>query len=58
MPNQRRRCMGLWCDERAYEEIATLLQLPVGTVKAHLWQGKQQLKRIVAEMDGRQGHEP
>jgi RNA polymerase sigma-70 factor (ECF subfamily) len=35
-----------------YEELAAAMQLPLGTVKTHLFRAKQQLRRILAS-DGR-----
>ena len=42
---QMRRCMTLRIDQQlGYNEIAELLGISVGAVKAHLFQGRQQLK--------------
>jgi RNA polymerase sigma-70 factor, ECF subfamily len=35
---------------RQYEEIATVLGLPMGTVKTHLFRAKEQLRRLLGEM--------
>jgi len=36
---------------RQYEEIATVLGLPMGTVKTHLFRAKEQLRRLLGEME-------
>lgn len=36
-------------EERTYEEIAAILDLPMGTVKTHLHRGRQKLKTAVQE---------
>jgi RNA polymerase sigma-70 factor, ECF subfamily len=36
---------------RQYEEIATVLGLPMGTVKTHLFRAKEQLRRLMGEME-------
>lgn len=36
---------------RQYEEIATVLGLPMGTVKTHLFRAKEQLRRLLREME-------
>lgn len=35
---------------RQYEEIASVLGLPMGTVKTHLFRAKEQLRRLLSEM--------
>jgi len=35
-------------EERSYEQIATALQLPIGTVRTHLHRGRKKLKDAVA----------
>jgi RNA polymerase sigma-70 factor, ECF subfamily len=35
---------------RQYEEIATVLGLPMGTVKTHLFRAKEQLRRLLSGM--------
>ncbi|HEX5760094.1 MAG TPA: sigma-70 family RNA polymerase sigma factor [Thermoanaerobaculia bacterium] len=45
LPPQMRRCMTLRVDQQlGYTEIAELLGISLGAVKAHLFQGRQQLK--------------
>ncbi len=34
---------------RQYDEIATVLGMPIGTVKTHLFRAKEQLRRILNE---------
>ena len=36
---------------RQYEEIASVLGLPMGTVKTHLFRAKEQLRRLLGEME-------
>ncbi len=36
---------------RQYEEIATVLGLPLGTVKTHLFRAKEQLRRLLSAME-------
>lgn len=44
LPPQRRRCIVLWAYyELTYEQIAVVMRLSVGTVKAHLAQAREQL---------------
>jgi RNA polymerase sigma-70 factor (ECF subfamily) len=50
LPPQRRRCLVLWAFQaQTYEQIATALQLSLGTVKAHLAQARKQLESLVEE---------
>jgi len=50
LPTQRRRCLVLWAyRELTYEQIATVMQLSLGTVKAHLAQARRQLESLVEE---------
>lgn len=45
LPPQRRKCMLLWAyHELSYEQIATVMQLSLGTIKAHLSQARRQLE--------------
>ncbi|MCB1034518.1 MAG: sigma-70 family RNA polymerase sigma factor [Acidobacteria bacterium] len=45
LPPQRRRCLTLWArHELSYEQIASVLRLSLGTVKAHLAQARAQLE--------------
>jgi RNA polymerase sigma-70 factor (ECF subfamily) len=36
---------------KQYEEIATVLGLPMGTVKTHLFRAKEHLRRLLGEME-------
>jgi RNA polymerase sigma factor (sigma-70 family) len=36
-------------EERSYEEIASILGLPMGTVKTHLYRARQRLKAMMGE---------
>jgi RNA polymerase sigma-70 factor (ECF subfamily) len=48
LPDQRRKCIVLWAYHGlTYEQIAVVMQLALGTVKAHLAQARQQLVRLV-----------
>ncbi|MCG8460347.1 MAG: RNA polymerase sigma factor [Holophagales bacterium] len=50
LPNQRRRCMVLWAyHELTYEQIARVMQLSLGTVKAHLAQARRQLEVLLQD---------
>lgn len=49
MPEQRRRCLMLcYFQGLTVPEIAAILRLAEGTVKAHLFQGRQQLRELLA----------
>lgn len=48
LPDQRRRCLILWAyRELTYEQIARVMRLSLGTVKAHLAQARKQLEGLV-----------
>lgn len=50
LPTQRRKCIILWAyRELSYEQIAVVMQLSIGTVKAHLAQARSQLKTLASE---------
>jgi RNA polymerase sigma-70 factor (ECF subfamily) len=50
LPTQMRQCMSLRIyQELSYQEIAVAMQLSVDTVKSHLHQGRQQLRKKLAE---------
>ena len=50
LPDQRRRCVVLWAYQGlTFQQIATVLQLKIGTVKAHMAQARQQLIHLVRE---------
>jgi RNA polymerase sigma-70 factor (ECF subfamily) len=36
-------------EERNYQEIATILRIPIGTVRTHLYRGRQKLKAMIHE---------
>ena len=38
--------------ERSYEEIAELMDLPIGTVKTYIYRGKAQLKKVMSRKTG------
>lgn len=47
LPPQRRKCVVLWAYyELTYEQIAVVMRLALGTVKAHLAQARRQLAEI------------
>jgi RNA polymerase sigma-70 factor (ECF subfamily) len=49
LPPQRRRCIILWAYQQlSYEQIAVVMRLSIGTVKAHLAQARGQLETLVA----------
>lgn len=47
--NYRQVVMLFYMEERSYEEVARLLDLPVGTVKTHLHRARKQLATMVKE---------
>ena len=50
LPKQMRRCVTLRVDrDLKYREIAELMQISIETVKAHLYQARQQLKVKLAD---------
>lgn len=49
--NYRQVVMLFYMEERSYEEVARMLDLPVGTVKTHLHRARLQLVTIVKEAD-------
>lgn len=49
MPAQMRQCILLWIRGRKYREIAELMQISIDTVKSHLNQAKERLKRRLGE---------
>jgi RNA polymerase sigma-70 factor (ECF subfamily) len=51
LPPQRQRCVVLWAyHELTYEQIAVVMRLSIGTVKAHLAQARQQLGRLIDDV--------
>jgi RNA polymerase sigma-70 factor (ECF subfamily) len=52
LPPQRRKCVVLWAyHELTYEQIAVVMRLSIGTIKAHLAQARAQLGRLVADVE-------
>lgn len=50
LPEQRRKCIVLWAYHGlTYEQIASVMRLAIGTVKAHLAQAREQLERLADE---------
>src|ERR1700691_2628900 len=49
--NYRQVVMLFYMEDQSYEEVARLLDLPVGTVKTHLHRARQQLATIMKEAD-------
>jgi RNA polymerase sigma-70 factor (ECF subfamily) len=49
--NYRQVVMLFYMEDRSYEEVARLLDLPVGTVKTHLHRARQQLATMMKEAD-------
>lgn len=49
--NYRQVVMLFYMEDRSYEEVARMLDLPVGTVKTHLHRARQQLVTMVKEAD-------
>jgi RNA polymerase sigma-70 factor, ECF subfamily len=49
--NYRQVVMLFYMEERSYDEVARMLDLPVGTVKTHLHRARQQLATMLKETD-------
>lgn len=49
--NYRQVVMLFYMEERSYEEVARMLDLPMGTVKTHLHRARQQLATMVKEAE-------
>lgn len=49
--NYRQVVMLFYMEDRSYEEVARLLDLPLGTVKTHLHRARQQLATMIKETD-------
>ncbi|MGA3186643.1 MAG: sigma-70 family RNA polymerase sigma factor [Bryobacteraceae bacterium] len=49
--NYRQIVMLFYMEERSYEEVARLLDLPIGTVKTYLHRARKQLATMVKEAD-------
>jgi RNA polymerase sigma-70 factor (ECF subfamily) len=49
--NYRQVVMLFYMEERSYEEVARMLDLPVGTVKTHLHRARLQLATMLKEAD-------
>lgn len=50
--NYRQVVMLFYMEDRSYEEVARMLDLPVGTVKTHLHRARLQLATMLKEADG------
>ena len=48
---QRQVVMLYYMEDRSYEEVARLLDLPMGTVKTHLHRARKQLATMMKEAD-------
>src|SRR5215469_10110439 len=56
LPEQYRTVLNLfYFADLGYQEIADLLNLPLGTVKSHLHRGLQRLRRVLAPSPGKEG---
>jgi RNA polymerase sigma-70 factor (ECF subfamily) len=52
LPDQYRRVVMLfYMEERSHEEVARMLEMPLGTVKTHLHRARLQLATMVKEID-------
>jgi RNA polymerase sigma-70 factor (ECF subfamily) len=49
--NYRQVVMLFYMEDRSYDEVARMLDLPVGTVKTHLHRARQQLATMIKEAD-------
>jgi RNA polymerase sigma-70 factor (ECF subfamily) len=49
--NYRQVVMLFYMEDRSYEEVARMLDLPIGTVKTHLHRARLQLATILKEAD-------
>ena len=49
--NYRQVVMLFYMEDRSYEEVARMLDLPVGTVKTHLHRARQQLATMLKEAE-------
>jgi RNA polymerase sigma-70 factor (ECF subfamily) len=49
--NYRQVIMLFYMEERSYEEVARMLELPLGTVKTYLYRARKQLATILKEAD-------
>jgi RNA polymerase sigma-70 factor (ECF subfamily) len=50
--NYRQAIMLFYMEEKSYDEVARMLDLPLGTVKTYLHRARKQLATIVKEADG------
>ena len=50
--NYRQVVMLFYMEERSYEEVSRMLEVPLGTVKTNLHRARQQLARMIKEADG------
>lgn len=52
-----RSCLHLMsCEDMTHEEIAKVLDLPLGTVKSHIARGKDKLRRLLAPVGEEKSH--
>jgi RNA polymerase sigma-70 factor (ECF subfamily) len=49
--NYRQVVMLFYMEDRSYDEVARMLDLPLGTVKTHLHRARQQLATMIKEAD-------
>ena len=50
LPEQYRVAVELfYLQEQSYEEIATIMEIPLGTVKTYLFRGRARLKVLLAD---------
>jgi RNA polymerase sigma-70 factor (ECF subfamily) len=50
--NYRQVVMLFYMEDRSYDEVARLLDMPLGTVKTYLHRARQQLATMIKEADG------
>ena len=55
-PEQRQVILLVGLEGMAYEEVASLLKVPIGTVRSRLSRGRDQLRRLMGMEEG--GEQP